>query len=111
MILTPVQTFIIILMVTLSSIITRFLPFVIFKNKSSKSKYLSYLGQVLPYAAIGMLVVYCLKDVYFTSPTYALPHVFSITSIVLLHFWKGNSLLSIGAGTAIYMILIQTIFI
>lgn len=109
MILTPLQTFIIILMASLSSIITRFLPFALFKRSSSRSQYVSYLGQVLPYAAIGMLVVYCLKDIPSASASYAVSQIISIISIVILHIWKGNALLSIGAGTAIHMFLVQTI--
>ena len=110
MILTPLQTFIIILMVALSSIITRFLPFLIFRRNNSQSQYVSYLGQVLPYAAIGMLVVYRLKDAPSASAAYIASQMISIVSIVLVHIWKDNTLLSIGAGTAIYMVLVQTIF-
>ncbi|HHX11201.1 MAG TPA: branched-chain amino acid transporter AzlD [Clostridiales bacterium] len=107
MILTPLQTLIIVILVALSSVITRFLPFIIFRNSNKSSSFITYLGKVLPYAAIGMLVVYCLKNVNITVPSYGIPEAIAILCIVLLHYWKENTLLSIGAGTAIYMILIR----
>ena len=67
------------------------------------------LGTVLPYAVIGLLVIYCLKDVDFGS-TYGIPELLAIVFIVLLHKWKKNILLSIGAGTVFYMLLVQFIF-
>jgi branched-subunit amino acid transport protein AzlD len=109
--LTPVQTFIIICMVAIGTVITRFLPFILFKGTNSNNSYIRYLGQVLPYSAIGLLVVYCLKDVSFRGPTYGLPEIISIICIALLHYWKENTLLSIGVGTAIYMILVQFVFV
>ena len=111
MTLTPVQTFIIMSMVAIATMITRFLPFFIFKNVKSNNSIINYLGQVLPYAAIGMLVVYCLRNVNFTNSDYGLPEAISIISIVMLHNWKENTLLSIGLGTLIYMFLVQMVFI
>jgi len=108
--LTPVQTFIIICMVAIGTMITRFLPFIVFKRSKSNSSYIGYLSRVLPYSAIGLLVVYCLKDVSFKSPVNWLPEVISIGCITALHHWKENTLLSIGAGTVIYMVLIQFVF-
>ncbi|MDD3692899.1 MAG: AzlD domain-containing protein [Oscillospiraceae bacterium] len=110
MALTPVQTFIIICMVTIGAMTTRFLPFVVFKGKKSNNSYISYLGQALPYCAIGLLVVYCLKDVSFKEPTYAIPEIIAIACIVVLHYWKENTLLSIAVGTAVYMLLVQVVF-
>ncbi len=111
MTLTPMQTFIIICMVAIGTMITRFLPFIIFKGTNSTNSFINYLGQVLPYSAIGLLVVYCLKDVRFTGPSYALPEIIAIISIIILHNWKENALLSIGGGTIIYMILVQVVFV
>lgn len=111
MTLTPVQTLIIIGAVTLGTVITRFLPFIIFKKSSSEHANISYLGKVLPYAAIGLLVVYCLKGVRFINPSYGLPEAIAIICIAALHYWKGIALLSIGAGTVIYMVLVQVVFI
>jgi branched-subunit amino acid transport protein AzlD len=110
MTLTTIQAFIIIFMVALGTIITRFLPFVLFKGTKSNNSYISYLGQVLPYSAVGLLVVYCLKGVNFKSPTYGIPEVVAVICIAVLHYWKENTLLSIGAGTVIYMVLVQVVF-
>jgi len=94
----------------LATVLTRFLPFLFFPAGKKTPKYVVYLGNTLPYATIGLLVVYCLRGVSFTSHPYGLPEVLSIAVIALLHIWKGNSLLSIGGGTALYMILVQTLF-
>lgn len=107
----PTQTFIIMSVVALGTAITRFLPFILFKSVKENSSYIDYLGEVLPYAAIGLLVVYCLKNVNLTVPEYGLPEVIAIISIIILHNWKENTLLSIGAGTVIYMVLVQTVFL
>jgi branched-subunit amino acid transport protein AzlD len=110
MTLTPVQTLIMIGMATLATMITRFLPFLLFRKPSAKRSYITYLGKVLPYAAIGLLVVYCLKGVTVTRMPYGIPEAVAIVCIAALHWWKGNTLLSIGAGTCIYIVLLQTIF-
>lgn len=111
MALTPIQTFIIICMVTLGTIITRFLPFILFQDNKGNNLYINYLGKVLPNSAIGLLVVYCLKGINFKSPIYGIPEAIAIISITVLHYWKGNTLLSIGVGTVIYMVLVQVVFI
>lgn len=81
MILVPVQTFIIICMVTAGTIITRVLPFILFQDTKLNNSYISYLGKVLPHSAIGLLVVYCLKSVNFKSPTYGIPETIAIICI------------------------------
>ena len=90
------------------TIILRFLPFLIFR--SGTPKYIAYLGKVLPSAVIGMLVIYCLKDVNVLSASHGLPELIAGGCVVGLQAWKRNSLLSILAGTAIYMLLIQAVF-
>ncbi|NNJ31430.1 branched-chain amino acid transporter AzlD [Bacteroides xylanolyticus] len=92
----------------LATVLTRFLPFLFFPAGKKTPKYVIYLGNTLPYATIGLLVVYCLRGVSFTVLPYGLPEVLSIAVIAVLHIWKGNSLLSIGGGTVLYMVLIQT---
>lgn len=110
MALTPTQTFAIIAMVTLGTVITRFLPFILFPDKKS-NPYITYLGSVLPYSAIGLLVVYCLKSVNLMNSPFGLPEASAISFIAVLHYWKSNALLSIGAGTIVYMVLVQFVFI
>ena len=65
---------------------------------------------MLPYAIMGMLVVYCLKDTTVLSWPYGIPELISCVVVVLLHVWRKNTLLSIGVGTACYMVLIQLVF-
>ncbi|GLB28277.1 branched-chain amino acid transport protein AzlD [Lacrimispora amygdalina] len=94
----------------LATVLTRFLPFFFFPAGKKTPKYITYLSNTLPYATIGLLVVYCLRGVSFAARPYGLPELLSIGAIAALHAWKGNSLLSIGGGTVIYMTLIQTVF-
>ena len=89
---------------------TRFLPFLIFGEHRKTPAIVTYLGTVLPYAIIGMLVVYCMKDVNFLAAPFGAPELIGCGVVALLHVWKRNSLLSIGAGTVVYMVLVQTIF-
>lgn len=86
----------------------RFLPFLVFRKRTPA--YIVYLGSVLPAALIGMLVVYCLKDVQITSAPHGLPELLATAAVVLLQAWKRNSLLSILAGTLLYMLLTQLVF-
>jgi branched-subunit amino acid transport protein AzlD len=88
----------------------RFAPFLIFGQGKKTPKIIIKLGEVLPFAIMGMLVVYCIKDVSVASFPYALPEMISILLVALLHIWKKNVLLSMIAGTACYMVLIQTFF-
>ena len=89
---------------------TRFLPFLIFGEKRKTPEIVLYLGKVLPCAIMGMLVVYCLKDVAPLAYPYGIPEALGILFVALLHLWRRNSLLSIGAGTVFYMILVQVVF-
>lgn len=89
---------------------TRFLPFLIFGEKRKTPPIIEYLGKVLPCAIMGMLVVYCLKDVSFLSAPFGLPELIACVVVAVLHVWKRNSLLSIGGGTVCYMLLVQLVF-
>ena len=103
------------------TIVLRFLPFVIFGRKKEIPGYITYLSGVLPYAIMGMLVVYCLKDVpgsghygmknvSFFAGSHGIPEIAASAVVVGLHVWKRNTLLSIAAGTVLYMFLIQAVF-
>ena len=87
----------------------RFLPFAVFRKKTPKA--VLYFGQVLPYAVMGMLVVYCLKDVSVMHGSHGIPEAISIALVAGLHIWKKNTLLSMVAGTLCYMVLIQFVFV
>lgn len=104
------RQFLIILALIAGTLITRFLPFLLFPAQKEKPRRLEYLGKTLPYAAMGLLVVYCLKGINFFSGSHGIPELVSVTAVAALHAWKRNSLLSIGAGTALYMLLVQAVF-
>ena len=89
---------------------TRFLPFLIFGNGKKTPQIIVYLGKVLPYAIMGMLVVYCMKDVSITKAPHGLPELIACAAVAVLHIWKRNTLLSIAAGTIGYMLLVQFVF-
>lgn len=88
----------------------RFLPFVIFGENRKTPEVITYLGKVLPFAIMGMLVVYCLKDISFTGAPFGIPEILGCAAVAGLHVWKRNTLLSIGAGTVVYMLLVQFVF-
>lgn len=109
--MTLTQLLITIAMVSLGTIITRFLPFILFPAGRTTPKYIQYLGRVLPPAALGLLVIYCLKDVDFAGAAHGLPELIAMALVTALHFWKKNTLLSIVAGTVCYMALVQFVFV
>lgn len=88
----------------------RFLPFLIFGENRKTPEIIAHLGQVLPFAIMGMLVVYCLKDVSFSAAPFGIPEAIGCAVVAGLHVWKRNTLLSIGAGTVCYMVLVQFLF-
>lgn len=97
-------------MAVLGTMITRFLPFMLFPESKQPPRLVEYLGKTLPYAMTGLLVVYSLKDVGLTSRSWGAPEALAIIAVVLLHVWRKNMLLSIAGGTAIYMLLVQCVF-
>ena len=92
------------------TILLRFLPFWIFGENRTTPPLITHLGQVLPFAIMGMLVVYCLKDISFTGAPFGIPEILGCAAVAGLHIWKRNTLLSIGAGTVVYMLLVQFVF-
>ena len=99
---------ILVAVMSLVTILLRFLPFLVFRKKVPPC--ITYLGSVLPPAIIGMLVIYCLKDTVITSAPFGLPELIAGVMVVLLQVWKRNALLSILCGTVAYMLLIQLVF-
>ena len=101
------------LLVAVTALVTiaiRFLPFLIWSGKRKTPAYILYLGKVLPPAIIGMLVVYCLKDVSFAAAPFGAPELIAGACVVFLQAWRRNSLISILGGTLIYMLLVQCVF-
>ena len=102
-----------ILLVSIVALVTaflRFLPFLIFGEDRTTPPVITYLGKVLPFAIMGMLVIYGRKDVSFRSGSFGIPEILGCILVGLLHIWKRNTLLSIGAGTVCYMLLVQLVF-
>ncbi|MFD1067322.1 branched-chain amino acid transporter permease [Oceanobacillus locisalsi] len=104
------QQVIMIAVITIGTLLTRFLPFMIFKPDKPTPVYVKYLGYVLPPAVFGLLVVYSLKDVTITSLDGFLPELLAVGLIIVLHYWKRSMLLSIAGGTIFYMVLVQGVF-
>lgn len=104
------QQIITVLVVVLGTMITRFLPFLIFPGGKPTPKYIQYLGTVLPSAVFGLLIIYCLKDTSIFTGNHGIPELISILLVITLHRWKRQMLLSIAGGTICYMLLIQFVF-
>lgn len=102
----PQQLFLVAIL-AVATALTRFLPFWLFPAGKPIPRVISYLGKVLPGAVMGLLVIYCLKDVQWTAPPHGLPELLAVAVVVLLHWYKRNTLLSIGGGTLFYMILVH----
>ena len=109
MTMTLTQAVITVAAVVLGTMTTRFLPFILFPEGRKTPAYIQYLGKVLPFAVIGLLVVYCLKDVSFLTAPFGIPELLGIAVTAALHLWKRNMRISIAGGTVIYMVLIQVI--
>ena len=102
-----------VLLIAVAAVVTallRFLPFWVFGENRATPQWLLRMGRLLPYAIMGMLVVYCLKDVTVTAAPFGLPEFLGCAVVAGLHIWKRNTLLSIGGGTLCYMLLIQFVF-
>ena len=104
------ESFLIIVLVAITTFSTRVIPFLVFPKGREIPKTIQYLGKVLTPAVIGMLVIYCLKDAPILRAPYGIPELGSILVVALLHIWRRNNLLSIGVGTVLYMFLIQVVF-
>ncbi len=102
------HSFLLIAVVSLVTMGIRFLPFVVFRKKTPKL--VLYMGKVLPFAIMGMLVVYTLKNVTPLEGNHGIPELMGVLLVIFLHKWKHNTLLSIVGGTIIYMVLVQVVF-
>lgn len=108
--MTTPERIILIAVAVLATMLTRFLPFLLFPAGKPAPSYIHYLGKVLPAAVFGLLVVYCLKDVSLLQGSHGLPELISLAVVILLHLWQHRMLLSVAGGTVCYMVLVQTIF-
>ena len=110
MTMTVTQQLITIGMVIFGTMLTRFLPFLLFPAGKPTPKYIQYLGKVLPAAVFGLLVIYSLKNVSIFAGSHGIPEFISIAVVIGLHLWKRQMLLSIASGTVCYMLLVQFVF-
>ena len=94
----------------LVTFLLRFLPFLMFGGKRKTPEYIKYLGNVLPFSIMAMLVVYCIRELNFVSAANFVPQIISCLIVVLLYLWKRNTLVSIVVGTGCYMLLVQFVF-
>jgi len=93
-----------------ATMLSRFLPFMVFSSEKPTPKYIQYLGKALPCAIFAMLVVYCLKDVSVFSGSRGIPELIGIVVTAALYKWKKNMLIGIAGGTVVYMLLVQLVF-
>lgn len=108
--MTDMHTWLIVAVIALVTILLRFLPFLIFRCNRKTPKIIEKLGRILPYAIMGMLVVYCLKDISFADVGGFLPQLIACAVVAVLYVWRKNTLLSIVCGTVCYMLLVQLVF-
>lgn len=109
--ITGTQAFALILVIAAVTFFTRLLPFLVFPASKEPPRVVTYLSNILPAAVMGMLVVYCLKDVSLITFPHGLPELIAIALVVVIHLWKRNTLLSVLVGTVSYMFLIQLVFV
>ena len=92
-------------------LLTRILPVIIFGRSERVPEFILYLGKVIPYTAMGLLIVYCLRDVSILSGTHGLPELIAMIVVVASYLWKRNTIVSVVLGTAVYMVLLQMVFV
>lgn len=105
------HSFLIVVVIAAVNVCIRFLPFWIFSRGNKTPRLIEQLGELLPFAIMGMLVVYCLKDVSVISYPFGIPEAIAIILVAVLHIWKRNTLISISVGTICYMALVQLVFV
>ena len=108
--MTDLRTWLVIAVICLVTVALRFLPFLIFNGKRKTPRVIEKLSKILPCAVMGMLVVYCFKDLSFAAAAGYLPAVIASLVVALLYVWKRNTLISIVCGTVGYMLLVQFVF-
>lgn len=106
----PKHAIIIMLVMGIVTLATRIIPVLVFEKKEKVPDFIMYLGKVVPFTAMGLLIVYCLKDVSLIEAPHAIPEAIALAVVVASYLWKKNTILSVVAGTAVYMLLIQVVF-
>lgn len=101
---------IVIIAMGLAVLATRIVPVLIFGRGEKVPEFILYLGRVVPYTAMGLLIVYCLRDVPVFDSPHGLPEIISLAVVTGTYLWKRNTILSVVIGTVLYMFLVQSIF-
>ena len=104
------HSLLLVLVMAVFTALTRFLPFIAFPEGRKKPKVIIYLGKVLPYSLIGMLVIYCFKNVSVISAPFGIPEILAAVLVAVLHIWKRNTLISVFSGVIFNMVLVQFVF-
>ncbi|PLS26337.1 branched-chain amino acid transporter permease [Bifidobacterium parmae] len=110
MTMTVLQGVITVAVVAAGTMLTRFLPFLVFPESKQPPRLIEYFGKVLPYAMTGLLVVYSLRNTPILTGSHGVPELIACLAIVALHLWRRSMLLSIAGGTIVYMLLVQLVF-
>lgn len=110
MILSVQESILIIMVIAVITFGLRAAPFLLFSRTGTTPKVVTYLGNALPPAVMGMLIVYCLRNTSVLSAPFGVPELLSVIAVAGLHLWRKNNLLSILGGTVLYMVLIQFVF-
>jgi branched-subunit amino acid transport protein AzlD len=111
MILSFGESILIILVISVITFVLRAAPFLLFSRKGETPKVITYLGNTLPPAVMGMLIVYCLRNVSVLDSPFGVPELVAAATVIALHLWRRNNMLSILGGTALYMVMIQFVFV
>lgn len=108
--LDPITSFIVIIAAGATVFFTRAMAFLFFPDPQKTPTWVLYLGQVLPFSVMGLLIVYCLRHINLLLPPRGLPEVIAVLFVAFIHLWKRNSFISMASGTALYMFLVQKVF-
>ncbi|HJE26664.1 branched-chain amino acid transporter permease [Limosilactobacillus pontis] len=112
--MTIVQQVITIAIAAVTNFITRWLPFKLFTSgkddRDEPSPFIKGLGAFLPPAIMGMLVVYCYRNINLLSGDHGLPDLIAGLITVAIHLWRRSMFLSLIVGTVSYIVLVNFIF-
>ncbi len=101
---------IILVVMGIVTLATRIVPYLIFGRGEKVPEFILYLGKTVPYTAMGLLIVYCLRDTAILSGSHGLPELIAMTFVAVSYIWKRNTILSVTLGTICYMVLVQVVF-
>ena len=104
------ESLLIILIIAAITFALRAVPFILFCRTGETPKVITYLGNTLPPAVMGMLIIYCLRNTSVLNAPFGIPELIAVVTVATLHLWRKNNLLSILGGTVLYMVMVQFVF-